>query len=59
MDDIDFGRLRSDLINYFGSATPEFEMAYADVVKVEMASDNELIMIAESNGFDLSKELLE
>ena len=51
---IDYDRLRSDLISYFGSATPIFSVAYADVIRVERASDEELIEIAISNGFDIN-----
>lgn len=54
MENIDFDSLRSDLIDYYGSATPLFGAAYMDVMKVERASDYELIQIALSCGFDLS-----
>ena len=53
MEEIDYERLRSDLISFFGSATPVFQLAYADVIRVERASDEELVEIALSNGFDL------
>ena len=51
--DIDYDRLRSDLINYFGSATPMFNVAYADVIRVQRATNEELVSIALENGFDL------
>lgn len=53
---IDFERLRNDLIDYFMSAafvaTPA---AMMDAIDVENASDVELINIALENHFDLSK----
>ncbi len=51
---IDIERLRSDLIDYFGSATPMFGVAIIDVVKVQNASDEEIVRIAIENGFNLS-----
>ena len=54
MNNIDYERLRKDLIDYFGSATPMFGVAYMDVIRVENASYQELIKIAIENGFDLS-----
>ena len=53
--DIDFDKLRKDLIDYFGSAMGMFPMAVMDVSKVERASKQELIKIAQQNGFDLRK----
>lgn len=53
--DIDFDKLREDLIDYFGSAMGMFPMAAMDVSKVERASKQELIKIAQQNGFDLRK----
>ena len=53
--DIDFDRLREDLIDYFGTAMGMFPMAEMDVSKVERASDGESIKIAKQNGFDLRK----
>ena len=34
IDDIDFVSLRNDLIDYFGSATPFYGIAMADVVNI-------------------------
>ncbi len=51
---IDIEKLRDDLENYFGSATPMYPLAYADVIEVQNASPNELLNIAINNGFDLS-----
>ena len=47
MDNIDFERLREDLIDYFGTAMMQFPMAMMDLSKVENASCEELIMIKE------------
>lgn len=55
MDNIDFERLREDLIDYFGTAMMQFPMAMMDLSKVENASCEELIMIARKCKFDLSK----
>ena len=55
VDDIDFERLRNDLIDYFASAmfivSPS---ALIDLTKVENASDEALILIAINNHFDIS-----
>ena len=58
MEEIDYERLRSDLISFFGSATPVFQLAYADVIRVERASNEELVEIALSNGFDLEDYII-
>jgi hypothetical protein len=51
---IDFDKLREDLIDYFGTAMGSFPIAVMNVTEVEKASDRELIRIAAQNGFDLS-----
>ena len=52
---IDFEKLRSDLINYFGTAMMSgFGMAVMDLTRVERATDEELIQIALECGFDLN-----
>lgn len=52
---IDFDKLRDDLINYFGTAMVSgFGMAVVDLTKVENASDEELIDIAIKCGFNLN-----
>lgn len=53
MENIDYEKLREDLINYFGSATSFYSVAYMDVIKVQNASNEELIYIALQNNFDL------
>ena len=52
---IDYERLREDLIDYFGSAMGLFPMAIMDITKIENASNLELLEIAKQNGFDLIK----
>ncbi len=51
---IDIDSLRSDLINYFGSAMSFNKVAMMDLIKVENCSDKEVVRIALQNGFDLS-----
>ena len=50
---IDIDELRNDLINYFGSAMQYNQVAMMDLIKVEQASDNEIVNIALKNGFNL------
>ncbi len=52
---IDIESLRADLIQYFGTASYYNKMAMMDLIKVETASDEEVVLIAIQNGFDLSK----
>ena len=55
MENIDYEKLRSDLIDYFGTAmTSGFGVAIIDLSRVERASENELINIALQCGFDLT-----
>lgn len=56
---VDIERLRMDLIDYFGSATPIFSVAIMDVIEVENASYDKLIEIAKSNGFNLDDYIIE
>lgn len=56
---IDIERLRNDLINYFGTAyTVGFGMAVVDVVKVQRATDEELIDIANECNINLEKYII-
>ena len=48
---IDIERLRSDLMDYFGSAMMIFPMAVMDLTE---ASPEELLILARRNGFDLN-----
>ena len=53
-DIIDFEKLRSDLINYFGTAMSNgFPIAIIDLVDVERKTPRDLIDIAIKNGFNL------
>lgn len=55
MQEIDFERLREDLVDYFSTAMFNgFPAAVIDVTQVEIASNEQLIQIAQSNGFDLN-----
>lgn len=51
---IDFDRLRSDLIDYYGPAAMEMDFIMAGLVGVESASDEELIQIAYNAGIDVN-----
>ncbi len=53
---IDYEKLRSDLLDYYGVAMNEFyPMAIMEVSKVEKASEQELIKIARKEHFNLDK----
>jgi len=52
--DIDYEKLREDLIDYFGTAMAYNPMAVIELSNVESASDSKLEQIASQNGFDLS-----
>ena len=52
---IDYERLRKDLIDYFGTAmTIAFPIAMLELLKIEHATNEELIKIAIEKGFDLN-----
>ena len=51
---IDYEKLRQDLVDYFGSAMVLFPASVIDVVRIENASNDELLQVANQNGFDLS-----
>lgn len=53
--EIDIDKLRNDLVDYFGTAMQYNPVAMMELIKVENASDEELINIALKNGFDLSE----
>lgn len=50
---IDYERLRADLIDYYGSAMSYNPMAVIELSKVQSASNNKLIEYALKNNFDL------
>ena len=52
---IDYEKLRKDLVDYFGTAFTLNSMAMVDLLRVQNASDEELVDIAKRNGFDLTK----
>lgn len=52
---IDYDKLRNDLIDYFGTAMTFNSMAMSDLIRVERASNDELVEIALKNNFDLNK----
>ena len=55
---IDVERLRNDMMDYYGTAiVNDFAMAAMNVEFIEMASDQDLIAIAQKEGVDLSKYL--
>ena len=53
MNNIDYESLRRDLIDYFGTATNLYPLAILEVIKIETATNNELINIATNNGFNI------
>ena len=54
--EIDFDNLRSDLLDYFGTAAFSIEpLAMADVARVENADEDELAQIARECRWDLRK----
>ena len=57
--EIDISRLRRDLEDYYGTAMfSGFPMAVMDVSRVERMSAQELVELAQKNGFDLRKYIL-
>ncbi len=54
MENFDYEKLKSELKEYFGSATPLNGFAYVDLIRVEKASEYELVKIAINNGFNLN-----
>lgn len=57
--EIDIESLREDLINYYGTATSFYPIAYMDLIKVEKATDEELIQIAIKNNMDLNNYIID
>ena len=54
MREIDYDKLKNDLINYFGTAAQESFPAYMDLIKVKSASNEQLENIAVINNFNLN-----
>ena len=59
MEEINYERLRRDLVNYFGAATPIFPVAYMDVINIESADEEELLYYARQAGFNISDYIIE
>ena len=58
IEDIDIERLRKDLYDFFATAYFNVSpVAVMDIIKIEYASDMEIINIAIKNGFDLGNYL--
>ena len=57
--ELDIESLREDLINYYGTATSFYPIAYMDLIKVEKATDEELIQIAIKNNMDLNNYIID
>ncbi len=56
--EFDYEKLREDLIDYYGTASIYNHMAILDIGYVEIANGNELLRIAQNNGFDLNKYII-
>ena len=52
---IDYEKLRKDLVDYFGTAFTLNPMTMVDLLRVQNASDEELVDIALKNNFDLNR----
>lgn len=52
--EFDYDKLRNDLIEYYGTASIYNPMAIYDIELIERASGNELLSIAQNNGFNLN-----
>ena len=55
MSEIDSEKLRKELIELIGSYTPINKIAYSDLIRVQMADENELIEIARYFNIDLDE----
>ena len=53
--DIDYSRLREDLMNRYGAAMQFFPVAMVDLIKIQNASNGELLEIAIKENLDLSE----
>lgn len=57
IDDINFEALREDLINYFGTASSFYPVAFMDVISVQNATDLELLEIINRTNLDINDYL--
>ncbi len=56
IENIDYEKLRSNLIDYFGAAMfSSLSIAIVDLSDVEVASNDDLLKIAKQNEFDLNE----
>lgn len=55
---LDIDALKHDLIDYFGTAMMGNPIALSELIKVEKATPEELVKIAEDNNFDLEKYII-
>ena len=55
---IDVEALRNDLIDYFGTAMQYNPVAMMDLIKIENASDEQVVQIAMKNGINIEKYIL-
>lgn len=53
MEEYDIERLRNELIDYYGTASMIYLAAWADLMKVKNASDEEILQIALADGYNL------
>ena len=51
--------LRKDLIDYFGTAMQYNPIVMMDLVKIENASDEQVVQIAMQNGINIEKYILD
>ena len=50
---IDYDKLRSDLIDYLGTAINYYPMVVVEIEEVKKASDNELLIYARQHSFNV------
>ena len=55
MEDLDYDKLKADLIYLYSHAMNAYPVAIVDIIRVEEASEDELVRIARMRKFDLSK----
>ncbi len=57
--EIDYERLRNDLLDYYGTALQVEPFALADIIRVETAENDELLAIARRENFDLNNYIMD
>ena len=59
MENIDFNKLRNDLIDYLGTAFyAGYGIAIVEISQITLASNEELIKIAKQYGFNLNDYII-